>query len=125
MQSNFLSDHFMILCPWMRSLIWLSGSTIECGRDVERQQAARDPASLSRLLAFLQIFDLLSVHLQIPSTHLAFPGEEEPMQLGQPRLTPQERQRRLTLRLCIYCGKKGHFFTHCPEVPKWMGSSAG
>lgn len=43
---------------------------------------------------------------------------EEPMQLGRLRLTPTERQRRLHLRLCIYCGQAGHVLAHCPALPK-------
>ena len=45
-------------------------------------------------------------------------GPEEPMQLGRARLTPLERQRRLRLRLCIYCGEGDHFLARCPAVPK-------
>ncbi len=43
---------------------------------------------------------------------------EEPMQLGRTRLTPAERQRRMQRKLCLYCGKEGHFLKLCPEVPK-------
>lgn len=43
---------------------------------------------------------------------------EEPMQLGRARLTPSERQRRLKLKLCIYCGQAGHFLSSCPSTPK-------
>nr|XP_033946356.1 uncharacterized protein LOC117452042 [Pseudochaenichthys georgianus] len=40
--------------------------------------------------------------------------EEEPMQLGRARLSPEEKQRRLRERLCFYCGKQGHFLGACP-----------
>lgn len=44
------------------------------------------------------------------------PGEtEEPMQLGRAHLDPQERQRRMAKRLCIYCGEAGHFIASCPQ----------
>lgn len=43
---------------------------------------------------------------------------EEPMQLGQMKLSPEERQRRLRLGLCIYCGLAGHILAHCPTRPK-------
>lgn len=46
------------------------------------------------------------------------PGVEEPMQLGQSRLIPQERRRRINQHPCIYCGEGEHFLTHCPELPK-------
>ncbi|KAL7408423.1 hypothetical protein ABVT39_023275 [Epinephelus coioides] len=42
----------------------------------------------------------------------------EPMQLGRTRLHPSERQRRVNLRLCIYCGQAGHFLASCPQTPK-------
>ncbi len=44
--------------------------------------------------------------------------EEEPMQLGRARLTATERQRRMEMKLCIYCGQAGHFVTSCPQTPK-------
>lgn len=46
------------------------------------------------------------------------PPADEPMQLGQARLTPAERRRRMRDQLCLYCGQQGHFVSHCPEVPK-------
>lgn len=44
--------------------------------------------------------------------------EAEPMQLGRLRLTPQQRQERLTQGLCLYCGKPGHFVLQCPLKAK-------
>uniref|UniRef100_A0A3B5QW10 DUF4939 domain-containing protein n=1 Tax=Xiphophorus maculatus TaxID=8083 RepID=A0A3B5QW10_XIPMA len=38
----------------------------------------------------------------------------EPMQIGNTRLTPEERQRRLRSRLCIYCGEPNHVIANCP-----------
>lgn len=40
--------------------------------------------------------------------------EPEPMQIGRTRLTPEERQRRYTAKVCLYCGDKGHFVANCP-----------
>lgn len=40
--------------------------------------------------------------------------EPEPMQVGRLRLTPQQKQQRLALGLCLYCGKSGHFAAGCP-----------
>ncbi len=53
-------------------------------------------------------------HLEASSSDAAshLPAEVEPMQLG--RLTPQQRQERLALGLCLYCGKAGHFVLQCP-----------
>ncbi|KAK3554648.1 hypothetical protein QTP70_031051 [Hemibagrus guttatus] len=41
----------------------------------------------------------------------------EPMQLESSRLTPVERQRRLTQNLCLYCGAPGHEISACPIRP--------
>ena len=43
---------------------------------------------------------------------------EEPMQLGRTSLTPEEKLRRIRAGECIYCGKKGHYISHCPVRPK-------
>ena len=44
-----------------------------------------------------------------------FSSAEEPMHLGRTRLTPRERQRRISKKLCLYCGESGHFLVSCPE----------
>lgn len=41
-------------------------------------------------------------------------SEEDPMQLSRTRLSPAERQRRITQRCCLYCGQAGHFISSCP-----------
>lgn len=38
----------------------------------------------------------------------------EPMQLGGLRISPKERERRITNRLCMYCASANHFVTNCP-----------
>uniref|UniRef100_A0A3B3WGT0 Ty3 transposon capsid-like protein domain-containing protein n=1 Tax=Poecilia mexicana TaxID=48701 RepID=A0A3B3WGT0_9TELE len=48
----------------------------------------------------------------------------EPMQIGNTRLTPEERQRRLRSRLCIYCGEPNHVIGNCP-VPTGPAVKAG
>lgn len=53
-----------------------------------------------------------------PPPLLALPSTEEPMQLGRARLTPGERQRRISLGECLYCGQSGHFLRTCPIRPK-------
>lgn len=45
-------------------------------------------------------------------------GQEEPMQLGRARLDPQERLRRMSHKLCLYCGQTGHFIASCPQMLK-------
>lgn len=41
-------------------------------------------------------------------------GPGEPMELGQFRLQPRERERRRASGLCMYCGAAGHFVKDCP-----------
>ncbi|KAI2659502.1 Retrotransposon Gag-like protein 3 [Labeo rohita] len=41
----------------------------------------------------------------------------EPMQVDTTRLTPTERNRRLSSGLCLYCGNNGHFIRNCPVKP--------
>uniref|UniRef100_A0A3P9NEE1 DUF4939 domain-containing protein n=1 Tax=Poecilia reticulata TaxID=8081 RepID=A0A3P9NEE1_POERE len=47
--------------------------------------------------------------------------EPEPMQLGHTRLSPEERQRRMRARLCLYCGEPDHVIANCPVClnPSW------
>ena len=44
--------------------------------------------------------------------------ETEPMQLGRSRLTQAMREHRMQNRLCLYCGKSGHFIQTCDVRPK-------
>ena len=46
--------------------------------------------------------------------------EVEPMQIGSIRgpLTEEERKKRRSLGLCLYCGQKGHFLRDCTVKPK-------
>ncbi|KAL0158889.1 hypothetical protein M9458_046965 [Cirrhinus mrigala] len=48
----------------------------------------------------------------------------EPMQIRFTRLTPEERERRMRLRLCLYCGKPGHLRSTCPTRPGSPGNHA-
>uniref|UniRef100_A0A803KC65 CCHC-type domain-containing protein n=1 Tax=Xenopus tropicalis TaxID=8364 RepID=A0A803KC65_XENTR len=43
---------------------------------------------------------------------------DEPMQLGATRLSVEERSRRRSAGLCMYCGSTGHFVKMCPNKPK-------
>jgi len=45
-------------------------------------------------------------------------SEPEPMQLGRAHLSPEERQRRVRLGACLYCGEPGHRLATCPVRPK-------
>lgn len=44
--------------------------------------------------------------------------EVEPMQVGRNHLAAEEKQRCLNQRLCLYCGKSGHFAAACPLKPE-------
>lgn len=41
-------------------------------------------------------------------------SDSEPMQMGRSRLSPDERERRRSRGLCLYCGEAGHIVAQCP-----------
>ncbi|KAG1925678.1 retrotransposable element [Pimephales promelas] len=41
-------------------------------------------------------------------------NDHEPMQVGRARLSREERERRRSQGLCLYCGRAGHFIHSCP-----------
>ena len=41
-------------------------------------------------------------------------GGPEPIRLARTPLTSEERDKRLTMNLCLYCGQRGHFVNRCP-----------
>jgi hypothetical protein len=49
-------------------------------------------------------------------------SEPESMQLGQNRLSPEERQQRVDTRSCLYCGQVGHLVSTCSLRPARRGS---
>ncbi|MGL5597224.1 MAG: DUF4939 domain-containing protein [Aeromonas sp.] len=69
--------------------------------------------------------------LRLPSSRVMLPSHDspspagfpddsapEPMQLGRLRLTPLQKQQRLTQGLCFYCGKPDHRVAQCPLKAK-------
>ncbi|KAG1967775.1 retrotransposable element [Pimephales promelas] len=42
-------------------------------------------------------------------------NDHEPMQVGRARLSREERERRRSQGLCLYCGGTGHYAYSCPE----------
>lgn len=63
--------------------------------------------------------------LQAPPHGAPFPPSltpavdfEEPMQVGEFRLSDTERRRRGQEGRCPYCGGQGHFRKSCPSRPK-------
>uniref|UniRef100_A0A3Q2ZG23 CCHC-type domain-containing protein n=1 Tax=Kryptolebias marmoratus TaxID=37003 RepID=A0A3Q2ZG23_KRYMA len=51
----------------------------------------------------------------LPLPSQSFQSEPEPMQIGNTQLTPEERRKRMTNRLCLNCGGSGHFVANCPK----------
>ena len=56
-----------------------------------------------------------------PVSSLAFTSlktRDEPMEMGKSRLSAEERERRMSERLCLYCSEGGHVIRSCPIRPK-------
>ena len=51
-------------------------------------------------------------------TQSAHSGQPEPMEIGRASLTPEERQRRFSSNLCLYCGGENHRVRTCPVKAK-------
>lgn len=49
-----------------------------------------------------------------PSATVSPAFDPEPMQVGRTRLSREEKDRRRTLGLCLYCGAAGHIAAQCP-----------
>ena len=56
--------------------------------------------------------------ITIPSSPVSGPSDIEPMQVGRSRLTQAMREHRMQNKLCLYCGKTGHFIQNCDVKPK-------
>ncbi len=56
----------------------------------------------------------LSLHRSPATEPAPRPSEPEPMQVDRTRLSPAERQRRITSGSCLYCGQPGHYIASCP-----------
>lgn len=52
------------------------------------------------------------------------PPDCEPMQIGGTRLTPEERDRRIRQKLCLYCGQPGHLRISYPTRPSQRNPTA-
>uniref|UniRef100_A0A3B1IFZ4 CCHC-type domain-containing protein n=1 Tax=Astyanax mexicanus TaxID=7994 RepID=A0A3B1IFZ4_ASTMX len=94
--------------------------------DIQTELACRDDSlSLDDLIKMASRLDVLLQsrrHASRSQRAYVMPqivsGEEvESMQLGHARLSQVERQRRLEGGLCLYCGKKGHMRSGCPNRP--------
>uniref|UniRef100_A0A3B3YPV0 CCHC-type domain-containing protein n=1 Tax=Poecilia mexicana TaxID=48701 RepID=A0A3B3YPV0_9TELE len=77
-----------------------------CARAKERNNRSTGPRSFP------------APRLSVPVEREQSSPDPEPMQIGQARLTPEERQRRMRAKLCLYCGGAGHFLADCPTLLK-------
>ncbi len=50
--------------------------------------------------------------------------EQEVLQVGHARISPEKKDRRYHQNLCLYCGQTGHVKISCPTRPKQHASSA-
>jgi hypothetical protein len=79
--------------------------------------ALRVDARLNRMTSHVQQ-SRLQYHTEDPrasgGSAVSPVSDHEPMQVGRARLSREERERRRSQGLCLYCGKAGHFLFRCP-----------
>ena len=85
-----------------------------CRERRRQRQFTRAPPSAERFRLGPNVPDS-SRMVPMSSAAAPPPPTEEPMQLGRAKLSARERERRTAERLCMYCGKPGHFRISCPE----------
>lgn len=76
-------------------------------RESQRSRLTERPRRVPRLAPTFQ-------KPLLPSSSVS---QEEPMQVGRLKLTEQERARRRSNNLCLYCGEQDHFLKNCPNRP--------
>lgn len=110
-----LRDESSSLNQLIENAIKIDNRMAERQRERSEERRRRAPSS----------FRLQRAEQPPPSSSLVYStpeprpsSEEEPMQLGRTQLTPAERRRRWEEKLCLYCGKTGHFLRNCHERPK-------
>lgn len=86
-----------------------------------RQRYAVEVRRLSRAIQHSSGGSKLYLTIQIsasPADSVSYASEagcpEKPMQLGGSHFPREEGGRRLNNKLCLYCGKAGHFIATCP-----------
>uniref|UniRef100_A0A8C6LKA3 CCHC-type domain-containing protein n=1 Tax=Nothobranchius furzeri TaxID=105023 RepID=A0A8C6LKA3_NOTFU len=107
--SQSLSDDLqdqLAFCPDSENL----ESLISLASRIERR--LKDRRRVSRHLPSISAPEMSS------RTPVELVSQPEPMQLGRAQLTPEEKLRRRTASLCLYCGQAGHMISHCPVRPK-------
>ncbi len=88
--------------------------------DLQTELACRDEGrSLDNYIELsIQIDNLLRARRSTTRTALrASPDTQEPMQVDSHHISPEERSRRITHHLCLYCGEPGHLRNACPSRP--------
>ncbi len=88
--------------------------------DLQTELACRDEGrSLENYIELsIQIDNLLRARRSMTRTALrAPPDTQEPMQVDTHHISPEERNRRITHNLCLYCGEPGHLRNACPSRP--------
>ena len=103
----------------LRDLISLV-SRLDCRLRERRAERTQRTPPVSHSKSSFSTYSVPSV-FKSPSV-LSPPGvrttsHEEAMQLGHARLSPEERQRRMSANQCMYCGNAGHFIANCPVRP--------
>ncbi len=85
--------------------------------DLQTELACRDEGrSLENYIELsIQIDNLLRARRSTTRTALrAPPDTQELMQVDTHHISPEERNRRITHHLCLYCGEPGHLRNACP-----------
>ncbi len=88
--------------------------------DLQTELAYRDEGkSLDQYVELsIQIDNLLRTRRPTVRTALrAPPDTQEPMQVDINHISSEERNRRITHHLCLYCGEPGHLRNTCPSRP--------
>ncbi len=88
--------------------------------DLQTELACRDEGrSLDNYIELsIQIDNLLRARRSTTRSALgASPDTQEPMQVDTHHISPEERNRRITHHLCLYCGELGHLRNACPSRP--------
>jgi len=105
---------------------WVSDTLKVCFRrglshELQMELACRDEGrSLDQFIELtIQIDNLMrsrktSLKRNVRSSPPVDPEYSEPMQINSYHLSEEERSRRLTHRLCLYCGNPGHVRNNCP-----------
>uniref|UniRef100_A0A3B1JZA6 ribonuclease H n=1 Tax=Astyanax mexicanus TaxID=7994 RepID=A0A3B1JZA6_ASTMX len=104
--------------------------------DIQKELACRDDdLTLDQLISLsIRLDQLLSrrpkqtprslpapapvVNISLPAPEASAHYYSEPMEVQKTRLSMTERQRRLRLHLCLYCGGPGHLIADCELRPR-------